>query len=243
MRTLIILGLCVTAMVANAQTAKRDTVTRVLYNGTMCKKFDGSLLTNKTIASYNMDTITLPSREECLETNNLRMLHAINMNLSRGYHIDTLAYQNTPVIILHKIKTTDAPVPEPQPISIRRTDGGIGAPLMIVDGVESPAPPMNTDIIEIRVYDPNMEEAKEYGEKGKNGVIVITTKKKFKVIYIIDGKVSTEAEMEALSHSQIKSMEVLKGKAIKEYSKDTKVKEYAKDPNAHVYVITTKKKK
>ena len=240
MRTLLILGLCATAMVANAQTAKRDTVTRVMLNGTMYKNFDGSLLTNKTIASYNMDTITLPSREECLEINNLRMLHAINMNLSRGYHIDTLAYQNTPVIILHKIKTTDAPVPEPQPISIRRTDGG-GTPLMIVDGVETTTPP--TDVIEIRVYDPNSDEAKEYGEKGKNGVMVITTKQKFKIIYIIDGKESTEAEMEALSHSQIESMTVLKGKALKEFSKDTQVKEYAKDPNAHVYVITTKKKK
>lgn len=229
-------------MVANAQTAKRDTVTRVVLNGTIYKNFDGSLLTNKTIASYNMDTITLPSREECLETNNLRMLHAINMNLLRGYHIDTLAYQNTPVIILHKIKTTDAPIPESQPISIRRTDGG-GTPLMIVDGVESTTPPMNTDVIEIRVYRPNSVEAKEYGEKGKNGVMVITTTKKFKVIYIIDGKESTEAEMEAISHSQIESMTVLKGKAIKEYSKDTKVKEYADDPNAHVYIITTKKKK
>ena len=240
MRTLLILGLCATAMVANAQTAKRDTVTRVMLNGTMYKNFDGSLLTNKTIASYNMDTITLPSREECMEINNLRMLHAINMNLSRGYHIDTLAYQNTPVIILHKIKTTDAPVPEPQPISIRRTDGG-GTPLMIVDGVETTTPP--TDVIEIRVYDPNSDEAKEYGEKGKNGVMVITTKQKFKIIYIIDGKESTEAEMEALSHSQIESMTVLKGKALKEFSKDTQVKEYTKDPNAHVYVITTKKKK
>ena len=240
MRTLLILGLCATAMVANAQTAKRDTVTRVMLNGTMYKNFDGSLLTYKTIASYNMDTITLPSREECLEINNLRMLHAINMNLSRGYHIDTLAYQNTPVIILHKIKTTDAPVPEPQPISIRRTDGG-GTPLMIVDGVETTTPP--TDVIEIRVYDPNSDEAKEYGEKGKNGVMVITTKQKFKIIYIIDGKESTEAEMEALSHSQIESMTVLKGKALKEFSKDTQVKEYTKDPNAHVYVITTKKKK
>ena len=232
-------------MVANAQTAKIDTVTRVMLNGTMYKNFDGSLLTNKTIASYNMDTITLPSREECLETNNLRMLHAINVNLYKGYLIDTLAYQNTPVIVLHKIKTTDASVskPQPQPISFRRTDGSAGTPLMIVDGVESTTPPMNTDVIEIRVYEPNSDEAKEYGEKGKNGVMVITTTKKFKVIYIIDGKESTEAEMEAISHSQIESMTVLKGKALKEYSKDTKVKEYADDPNAHVYIITTKKKK
>ena len=112
---------------------------------------------------------------------------------------------------------------------------------MIVDGVETTTPP--TDVIEIRVYDPNSDEAKEYGEKGKNGVMVITTKQKFKIIYIIDGKESTEAEMEALSHSQIESMTVLKGKALKEFSKDTQVKEYTKDPNAHVYVITTKKKK
>lgn len=243
MRTLLILGLCATAMMANAQTAKRDTVTRVMLNGTMYKNFDGTLLTNKTIASYYMDTITLPTREECLEHNSSRMLHTINVNLSKGYLIDTLAYQNTPVIVLHKIKTTDAPVSKPQPISFRRTDGSAGTPLMIVDGVESTTPPMNTDVIEIRVYEPNSDEAKEYGEKGKNGVMVITTTKKFKVIYIIDGKESTEAEMEAISHSQIESMTVLKGKALKEYSKDTKVKEYADDPNAHVYIITTKKKK
>ena len=242
MRTLLILGLCATAMVANAQTAKRDTVTRVMLNGTMYKNFDGSLLANKTIASYNMDTVTFPSREECLETNNLRMLHAINMNLYKGYFIDTLTYQNTPVIVLHKIKTTDAPVPKPQPIIVHRTDGG-GTPLIIIDGVESATPPMNLDVIEVRCYDANSAEAKEYGEKGKNGVLVYTTKNKFKIIYIIDGKESTEAEMEALSHSQIESMTVLKGKALKEFSKDTQVKEYTKDPNAHVYIITTKKKK
>ena len=240
MRTLLILGLCATAMVANAQTAKRDTVTRVMLNGTMYKNFDGSLMANKTIDSYYLDTITLPIREECMKTNNARMMHAINVNLTKGYYIDTLAYQNTPVIILHKIKTTDAPAPKPSRPVIYPMVGNTN-PLYIVDGVEVAEPPLSSDIIEIRCYDPKSDEAKEYGEKGKSGVVLFTTKNKFNIIYIIDGKESTEAEMEALSHSRIQSMTVLKGKALKEFSKDKKVQEYAKDPNAHVYIITTKK--
>ena len=241
MRTLLILGLCATAMVANAQTAKRDTVTRVMLNGTMYKNFDGSLMANKTIDSYYLDTITLPSREECMKTKNARMMHAINVNLTKGYYIDTLAYQNTPVIILHKIKTTDAvPLPESRDVINLSYFGG-EKPLIIVDGVEASEPPLSSEVIEIRCYDPKSDEAKEYGEKGKSGVVIFTTKNKFKIIYIIDGKESTEAEMEALSHSRIQSMTVLKGKALKEFSKDKKVQEYAKDPNAHVYIITTKK--
>ena len=143
MRTLLILGLCATAMVANARTAKTDTVNRYIINGQTVNNFNGAQLQGKAVISYDVATQNEKNR----------------------------------VVVTHNITTADYEAPAPS-IKISRTPDAAadaGMPLIIVDGVESPAPPAPTEIKTIMVYDPDSPEAAKYGKKGKNGVMVITS--------------------------------------------------------------------
>lgn len=220
MRTLLILGFCASAMVANAHTTQTDTVTLYVINGDLIKNFNGSQLRGKTIKTY---------------------------------FIDTTESWNNRVIVGHAITTTDAKPRPGQGIRITKLDetdmnpnirvGRIpdsddddGMPLTIIDGVESPIPATPSDLVSISVFEPGTPEATKYGEKGKNGVMVFTTKSGSSIvntIYVIDGKKSTEADMKAISQDKIKSIEVLKGGAAKKYTDD---------PNVGVVIVTTKKK-
>ena len=205
MRTLLILGLCATAMVANAQTAKTEIVNKYSIDGEPVYDFNGSQLNGKTVANYKVDTMP------------------------------PLPFDPDKVIIIHQIQTTNYKAPDSPTAKVFVEPGG-GMPLIIVDGVESPAPPTPTDIKAIEIFSPNSPEAAKYGERAKNGITVITTKSgkpTVNTIYIIDGKKSTEAEMKALGQDKIKSVEMLKGKAAKDYTDD---------PNVGVVIVKTKKK-
>ena len=220
MKTLLILGLCASAMMANAHTPQTDTVTMYVINGDLIKNFNGSQLRGKTIKTY---------------------------------FIVTTESWNNRVIIGHAITTTDAKPRPGQSIRITKLDEtdmnpsvnairfpdsqeDAGMPLTIIDGVESPIPTATpSDIVSISVLEPGSPEASKYGEKGKNGVMIFTTKSgnsTANTIYIIDGKKSTEADMKALDQNKIKSVEAMKGKAAKKYTDD---------PNVGVVIVTTKK--
>ena len=201
MRILLILGICASAMMANAQTAQKVTVNKYSIDGEPVYDFNGSQLNGKTIDRYRIDT--MPPLDE------------------------------NKVIVIHQILTTDFKRPDGPSAKIYVEPGG-SMPLTIVDGVEAiqPAP---EDINSIEILKPNSPEAARYGDKGKNGILVITTKSgktTASTIYIIDGQKSTEADMKALNQNKIKSVEVMKGKAAKKYTDD---------PNVGVVIVTTKK--
>ena len=219
MRTLLILGLCATAMVTNAQIVKKDTVTMYVINGEHIRNFNGSQLRGKTI---------------------------------RTYFIDTTDWKNG-ILIGHAITTTDAkPIPgqgiritkldetdlNPNIVAGKLSDSDVaaGMPMFVVDGTEVPSTTSApSDINTIEIFEPNSPEALKYGERGKNGVMIIKTKSGNSIVntlYIIDGKKSTEADMKALDPNKIKSIEVLKGKAAEKYTDD---------PNVGVVIVTTKK--
>lgn len=216
MRTLLILGLCATAMVANAQTAKIDTVTLYVINGEFIKNFNGSQLSGKTIETYFIDTT-----------------ESWNNRVIVGHAITTTDAKPIPGQGIRIIKLDDEIL---NPNGTPSTDN-TGMPLTIVDGAEALAPPAPDDIISIEIFEPGSEKAKKYGKKGENGVMYVTTKKlgadAAEQIVIIDGKKSTEAELKALEQGKIKSVTVLKGKAAKEYTDN---------PNVGVVIVTTKKK-
>lgn len=216
MRTLLILGLCATAMVANAQTAKIDTVTLYVINGEFIKNFNGSQLSGKTIETYFIDTT-----------------ESWNNRVIVGHAITTTDAKPVPGQGIRIIKLDDEIL---NPNGTPSTDN-TGMPLTIVDGAEALAPPAPDDIISIEIFEPGSEKAKKYGKKGENGVMYVTTKKlgadAAEQIVIIDGKKSTEAELKALEQGKIKSVTVLKGKAAKEYTDN---------PNVGVVIVTTKKK-
>ena len=202
MRILLILGICASAMVANAQTAQKVTVNKYSIDGEPVYDFNGSQLNGKTIDRYRIDT--MPPLDE------------------------------NKVIVIHQILTTDFKRPDGPSLKVRVEPGG-SMPLTIVDGVESAVMPAPEEINSVEVLKPNSPEAARYGEKGKNGIVVITTKSRkptSTTIYIIDGQKSTEADMKALEQNKIKSVDVVKGKAAKKYTDD---------PNVGVVIVNTKK--
>lgn len=202
MRILLILGICASAMMANAQTVQKVTVNKYSIDGEPVYDFNGSQLNGKTIDRYRIDT--MPPLDE------------------------------NKVIVIHQILTTDFKRPDGPSLKVRVEPGG-SMPLTIVDGVESAVMPTPEEINYVEVLKSNSPEAARYGEKGKNGVVVITTKSRkptSTTIYIIDGQKSTEADMKALEQNKIKSVDVVRGKAAKKYTDD---------PNVGVVIVNTKK--
>lgn len=203
MRILLILGICASAMMANAQTAQKVTVNKYSIDGEPVYDFNGSQLNGKTIDRYRIDTMP--------------------------------PFDENKVIVIHQILTTDFKRPDGPSLKVRVEPGG-SMPLTIVDGVVSAVMPTPEEINSVEVLKPNSPEAARYGEKGKNGIVVITTKSRkptSTTIYIIDGQKSTEADMKALEQNKIKSVDVVKGKAAKDYTDD---------PNVGVVIVKTKKK-
>ncbi len=202
MRILLILGICASAMMANAQTAQKVTVNKYSIDGEPVYDFNGSQLNGKTIDRYRIDTMP--------------------------------PFDENKVIVIHQILTTDFKRPDGPSLKVRVEPGG-SMPLTIVDGVESAVMPTPEEINSVEVLKSNSPEAARYGEKGKNGVVVITTKSRkptSTTIYIIDGQKSTEADMKALEQNKIKSVDVVRGKAAKKYTDD---------PNVGVVIVNTKK--
>lgn len=113
-------------------------------------------------------------------------------------------------------------------------DNDINKPLIIVDGVEW-GQEMDVDILDANKIEKvdvmkNGSAANKYGEKGKNGVVIITTKKhgtdnpqtsairiRGKVgiaehaIYYVNGKETSKEAVELIDPAKIQSINVLKG--------------------------------
>lgn len=113
--------------------------------------------------------------------------------------------------------------------------------LFIVDGVKmqpndslNNLDSINPDNIESVSVLKGEQAILQYGEAGKNGVILVTTKTPFKMepLYIIDG---LKAKTLFISPDDIESMSVLKGK------ENTSL--YGPEGDAGVILITTKKSK
>lgn len=111
-------------------------------------------------------------------------------------------------------------------------------PLIVIDGVVANKAALNTikpdDIQSVSVL--KNKEALVY-PGGESGVVVVTTKKraKAKPLYVIDGKIVSAQESEALDVNKIDSINVLKG--------ESAMKAYGKRGTNGVVIITTKKKK
>ena len=121
-------------------------------------------------------------------------------------------------------------------------------PLYIIDGKESSEKVLqnlNPDSVESIFVLKDDSATKKYGEKGENGVVLISLKKnkdsQLKVIgyadsnplIIMDGKESTKAKMEKLDPDKIESMNVIKG--------EQAFQKYGKKAKDGVIEITTKK--
>ena len=121
------------------------------------------------------------------------------------------------------------------PISIVSVDGEGAQPLYILDGkeVESVAE-INPELIQAIEVLKDYAATEKFGERGKEGVIIITTKKEVrktfdfndenKPLFILDGVIQDAAfEVNSVSPDEIESIEVLKGNsAVKLYGEKGK---------------------
>ena len=85
--------------------------------------------------------------------------------------------------------------------------------LYIVDGVEKKNGLEGidlTNIASVTVFKPGSKEALSYGEAGKNGVVIIKTRKEDHIVYTINGKNATKIEVDKLTPNLIKNVIVMK---------------------------------
>lgn len=211
MLTTLVSVICALNMSAVAPVVSAaDTVDVYVIDRVRTEKFDGSQLKGKTVLDYNI------SRKDGVRFHTITTM--------QGSVLDNLK-------------------------DLEGKGAVINHPVMLVDGVVQE----NSDILwEIDPKDlqsitviatPGSEEAKKYGDAGyKGGVVSVVTKSGAKVkgissthvVYVVNGKVVTEKELNAIKPDNIKEMKVIKNPDSPEARK------YNSGSNASVIIVTTK---
>ena len=184
MGTLLLSVFC--ALTLNVQPAeiKKDTIDKYVIDKQVIEHFNGMQLEGKTISKY---MIAYKDAGNVVEK--IHVIYTANNVLSANELVMTKEFLD------------------------RTIYGG----LILVDGKEVDRKELKEikalDIVNVNNYKADSKVAKSYGEKGKDGVLVITTKagKDDKgVIYLVDGKRVEKSEFEKLLPSQIASIRVNK---------------------------------
>ena len=188
MKTFILTALCAVTLTAQAQEAKRDTIDKYIIDNQFIGNFDGSQLEGKRITTYTIDY---------KESGNVVVKnHVIYTSDKAEKSVIIEGYANGPLIVSKVL-----------------------GPLIIVDGKESSAEGMamikSEDIVSVNVCEPGSEIAKSYGEKGRNGVIFVTTKatsvtKVVEPLIIVDGKETSQKDFAKINSAEIANITVLK---------------------------------
>lgn len=148
MKSILIAALCAVSFTAQAEVVKRDTIHKYTIDKQAVEHFDGSQLEGKHISKYII---------ACKE----------NGNVVEKHHVIYTGNEDTKVIRIAKDNDKSLSV--------------VVEPLIIVDGKEvskEDFAKVNSQVIShIDVLKAGSKAAIEcYGEKGSNGVIVVTTK-------------------------------------------------------------------
>jgi len=190
-----------------------------MIDGKNVENFDGSQLVGKEIKHYDLKRLPQVIIHNIFTTDDWEKIE--------GVDVKTNAY----VLTKEEAKSLGLPL----------TSGTMKAtmrnPLLIVDGQEFKGKlnDILDDMAYVDVYKPEDEVAKSYGEKGKNGVMKIFTKKMSDAkTFFIDGKPASKADFNVLSPNGIKKIKVLmRGTAqAKEASSEGETND--------IYQITTK---
>ena len=211
MLTTLVSVICALNMSAAAPVVSAaDTVDVYVIDRAMIEKFDGSQLKGKTVLDYNI------SRKDGVR------LHTITT--MQGTVLDALEnLEGKGVAFSHPVVLVDGVVQENSDI-LREID------------------PKDLQSINV-IATPGTEEAKKYGEAGyKGGVLSVVTKSRAKVrgnasalmIYVINGKVASLSELNAIKPDNIKEMKVIKNPDSPEARK------YNSGSSASVIIVTTK---
>ena len=192
MKRFIITIFCAALFMASSSAQTSKTTEKYIIDGREITNFDGSQLKDKVILDYKIEPGT-----ECF---------------------------------VHRITTADGVKKSNKVVDITRieipkqADEGANKGkyklvikkdklLYIVDGVEKKSGLEGidpTNIASVTVFKPGSKEALSYGEAGKNGVVIIKTRKEDHIVYIINGKNATKIEVDKLAPNLIKNIIVMK---------------------------------
>lgn len=255
MKTLIIPALCALALCsvpygAEARPAQTDTLDRYVIDGEDVTDFDGSQLVGKTIQSYDVSvsksgrtvyrvhTVTTAPSLSGLQGK----LSGISLNpdaLKKLEDINFAEIQKIGYGELEKLKEQIDALKDELEIYRNISADVMHRPLIIVDGTETGSIPDSLDISSVIVTKPGSKAALQYGDKARNGVLEINTRKNTSLdaanpVVILDGKEVSSDVMNTLDPKKIQSVTVFKNA--------DDVKKYTDDPNRGVIVIKTKGK-
>ena len=178
------------ASVSSAQTTK--TVDKYIVDGKEVTHFDGSQLKGKIILNYNLDS-TLTGVVHQIKTSD-----GLKNDIDKAQHWNFYVQKKPGKQFKGKFQIKNPYV---------------GTPIYVVDGVvkKDGLVGISPDhIVSVTVHKPGSKVALDYGNDGKNAVVVITTGKKSGVVYLIDGKEVAADQVKNLSSEQIKQIVISK---------------------------------
>lgn len=192
MKRFIITIFCAAFFMASSSAQTSKTTEKYIIDGKEITNFDGSQLKYKVILDYKIEPGT-----ECFvhRITTADSLKNLKVKLD-GWKIDIPkifdegANKGKYKLVIKKDKL-----------------------LYIVDGVEKKNGLEGidlTNIASVTVFKPGSKEALSYGEAGKNGVVIIKTRKEDHIVYTINGKKATKIEVDKLTPNLIKNVIVMK---------------------------------
>ena len=192
MKRFIITIFCAALFMASSSAQTSKTTEKYIIDGREITNFDGSQLKYKVILDYKIEPGT-----ECFvhRITTADSLKNLKVKLD-GWKIDIPkifdegANKGKYKLVIKKDKL-----------------------LYIVDGVEKKNGLEGidlTNIASVTVFKPGSKEALSYGEAGKNGVVIIKTRKEDHIVYTINGKKATKIEVDKLTPNLIKNVIVMK---------------------------------
>ncbi|ERK01721.1 hypothetical protein [Segatella salivae] len=192
MKRFIITIFCAALFMASSSAQTSKTTEKYIIDGREITNFDGSQLKDKVILDYKIEPGT-----ECFvhRITTADSLKNLKVKLD-GWKIDIPKIfdegenKGKYKLVIKKDKL-----------------------LYIVDGVEKKNGLEGidlTNIASVTVFKPGSKEALSYGEAGKNGVVIIKTRKEDHIVYIINGKNATKIEVDKLAPNLIKNVIVMK---------------------------------
>jgi ragA protein len=192
MKRFIITIFCAALFMASSSAQTSKTTEKYIIDGREITNFDGSQLKDKVILDYKIEPGT-----ECFvhRITTADSLKNLKVKLD-GWKIDIPKIfdegenKGKYKLVIKKDKL-----------------------LYIVDGVEKKNGLEGidlTNIASVTVFKPGSKEALSYGEAGKNGVVIIKTRKEDHIVYTINGKKATKIEVDKLTPNLIKNVIVMK---------------------------------
>ena len=192
MKRFIITIFCAALFMASSSAQTSKTTEKYIIDGREITNFDGSQLKDKVILDYKIEPGTECFVHRITTADGVKKSNKV-VDITRieiPNQADEGANKGKYKIVIKKDKL-----------------------LYIVDGVEKKNGLESidpTNIASVTVFKPGSKEALSYGEAGKNGVVIIKTRKEDHIVYIINGKNATKIEVDKLAPNLIKNNIVMK---------------------------------